>query len=522
MSKILSKHKVFIDLCPHLPDGTIAPPDGGYDDFACNEQDGAVQGLFTVTMTAHFAMSAVAGGILDKCGMKLTAIVGMFLHTLAWLLIAFCPPVEAAYYPAFIILGAACDTGHLPGLPVANLFPGSYALIITILGSASSICWAVPVVMYKVWDANPQWSFQYICIGYLLVGVLPSTLIAIFTMPWKTFQGIDQFPDFLGPAAESIPPNLEHSQSDNSKSSPTTPPIPSSLSITSQRSIVSQGYSGLSTDPRSDPKSEDQEVRRRSSAKYSPLEVQKQDTSTTISIVLRKKGCRSSGFFFQICSIEYLCICTYFVCVSLSVAYYSAASGGSKLFPDHNTKNLLEILTPLSFIPCIILGKLIDFFGIMIILFVVCSFGLLSFLFVAIRSTVTSYLSVIFFCFYISLLTSQLYCYVALTFDSRHFGKLVGTATLLGGVMALLALPLYNQLTLKVFGTVQPICWIFVGLLAVMFAVIEVMAWRRRKNPHRFTHRPNHQKTPKELETQNTRMKGGGEREATELEMGGG
>lgn len=100
-----------------------ADENGGWR-FACEAQNTEVQKLFVVCLACAFACALLAGVFLDKLGPKLTALFGQACSFTAWMLLGFAGQQFPSYYPAFIILGVGADSGYMPVLSIANLFPG--------------------------------------------------------------------------------------------------------------------------------------------------------------------------------------------------------------------------------------------------------------------------------------------------------------------------------------------------------------------------------------------------------------
>lgn len=491
--------------------------------YICNNQEEAVQHLFPVTTACHFVLSAFAGIILDTLGMKLTAIAGMCLQLLAWLLLAFSSPSLNVYYPAFLILGASCDTAFLPTLLLANLFPGNSALIITVLGSAASLSFAVPQVMKIILDIHVMWTLKHVALGYTFICLLPCMVIACLFMPYKSFKGLDKF--------EEERQRVESRQrlTGIEFSTPEVPKDPSMMIIesdifptksfgnsASKSGFVSEetrrrssAYTSAAEERSASPfleSSEENSIMTRPATSIETEMVPKRTsechsrrnsslTSQQVSGISSKasktKGIETKSsydfrhFFRQLTSIQFIGITLYFSVVSLTIQFYEEASS-NRLFTSEDVIEGLRWLTPLSCGPCVILGKFIDWFGLLPIMFVVNSTGVFCFGFVMIQTAATGYLSIINFCMYIALFTSQLFCFIEKVFDSRDFGKLVGIGTLVGGLIGLLSIPLYRVTVFSFNEDPRPVCGILLGLVTLMFPVIAYLWYLSKRNPRPF------------------------------------
>lgn len=103
-----------------------------------------------------------------------------------------------------------------------------------------------------------------------------------------------------------------------------------------------------------------------------------------------------------------------------------------------------------------------------------------------IPTVATAYVSALLYTCYVSFYSSQSYCFVSDTFSARHFGKIVGTIHLIAGFLSLLKIPMQNMVV-NVFHSVYYYpCLIMLALCAFNFAVLLVLLWRKRKDPHPF------------------------------------
>eukprot|EP00921_Rhytidocystis_pertsovi_P002451 GHVQ01004183.1.p1 GENE.GHVQ01004183.1~~GHVQ01004183.1.p1 ORF type:complete len:660 (-),score=70.11 GHVQ01004183.1:290-2269(-) len=479
--------------------------------YVCDAQDAAVQRLFSICLASNFCASAVAGTLLDRFGMKKTASLGVCLHIVAWLLLTFSSVSFNGYYAAFILLGAACDTAFLPSLVIGNLFPGNSALVITILGSAASLSFAVPLVMRLALDSNPSWTFQYVCVGYLLFALLPCLIMVVFLMPWKNFIGIDKFGQSLDSAIDQSGSTHSEEEKEQTQDNQSARGM-EDIDLGDTRWERKQSGSGIPR-RRSSAAWKEQEGREESEKREDALRsasttelsapfsetpgpshlMASPSTLRDLSPIGDKMGrggvpSRSptvcefrASMRSQFLTPHYLCIVIYFMVTCTAVNFYYQATD-SRLYTSEKVRHAHEILNPLSFIPCIIGGKLIGVFGLFAVLYAINTSGLLSLLFPIIRTDATGYISALMFSLYMSLYTSQMFCYVESSFDSLHFGKLVGVCSLLGGLICLI--PIYETLTVNVSdGNPAPVLWGLSVLIVGMFGVITVMLYLERRYP---------------------------------------
>lgn len=175
-------------------------------------------------------------------------------------------------------------------------------------------------------------------------------------------------------------------------------------------------------------------------------------------------------FFKYLFSKQYLIICIYFVTASYAMAYYNEAAG--RMFPP-KIERILAIITPFSFLPCILIGKLIDTLGIMFIFFIINYSGVLMYAFACFRIEPLDYMSIICNNIYISVYTSQIFCYINQSFPTKHFGKLVGFVSCCGGLLSLFTHFLYGTVTVNLLkGDTLLMNIVFACWLTLLFPIV--------------------------------------------------
>ncbi|EPR60592.1 hypothetical protein TGME49_240810 [Toxoplasma gondii ME49] len=427
LSAMIFKNDGFAYLCPKDASGVYVPDLRATQGklYICDEQDAAVQKLYTMTFAVACLMSAGAGTLLDWLGPLWTELLGQLLNLVGWLFLAFSTVDRPLYYPALVFIGLGADASMLPTLCIRHLFPGSTGLIITILGSAASASFGIPLVLNTIVE-NHGVSVRDVSIGYCFFGPVLGVLVALLFMPRRGFALDDAGTIFREPDSgegegEAGPYALENG---------------------------AQGGESQNA----------QETRRR---------------KLLDPIV-------SSSFWTQFFSIRYFLIVLYFVVVSWATSYYQQAA--RRMFSE-DVVSVIEVLLPLSFIPCILLGKVADVVGIIRVLFVMNTSGLLTYVFSFFKTDATGYLSACCFMVYMSLLTSQVYVYVEGTFSPNHFGKLIGISNLTGGLLSLVSNPLYENITVN-RDNGDPLCIqiAMTALLCVQYVWIFILGFLKSGN----------------------------------------
>ncbi|KAL8273368.1 hypothetical protein Esti_002700 [Eimeria stiedai] len=406
LSSMLFKSHIYARQCTE--DETRAAPT---DSAACVLQDIAVQSLFTICYASHFIVSAAAGILVDLAGPKVTALLGQALNVCGWALLGCCSDDFHGEVPAFVLIGAGSDMSYLPMLCIINLFPGSTGFALSALGASSSLSFAVPLVLRAVHSAGV--SFRSVCWGYALLGPVSCIFLVAFFVPLNGFIEVDLFVLV--------------------RSSPGA-----RVSIRC-KSTSKRGISRMLTF---------HTTSRANGSFPLPLETPSRPWRPADEGQL---SCVTDDDYFQpfrveACTFLYVAICIYFIICSLAINFYEKAA--SK-FLKPAVYVALDAATPLSTIPCLILGRLADFFPIVPIMIFVNTTGLLSFMFALFDRVTSDWMSILFYSLYVSTFTSQVYIFIKHLFTSVHFGKLIGFASMLGGVFSLVSSALYNGLTMK-------------------------------------------------------------------------
>ncbi|PFH37745.1 transporter, major facilitator family protein [Besnoitia besnoiti] len=176
--------------------------------YICDNQDAAVSPLFTICYVTQTLMSIVSGTLLDHVSPKKTAMLGQLLNAAGWLLLALSSKEFPAYAAGMVFIGLGTDTGYLPTLLVATLFPGKRATVITLLGTANTSSFAVPLILAKLWgNVLPSWTFSQICVLYLFAGPICCFLLAALFIPWVAYGKAPAAAKPVLPPPSAVTPN---------------------------------------------------------------------------------------------------------------------------------------------------------------------------------------------------------------------------------------------------------------------------------------------------------------------------
>ncbi|PHJ24040.1 major facilitator family protein [Cystoisospora suis] len=535
--------------------------------YLCDEQDAAVAPLFTVAHVSECLMCIVAGVLIDTISPKLVAVIGQALNALGWILLACSSESFPVYVPAMVCIGCGADTGYLPLLRIASLFPGHSATVITILGAANTASFAIPVLLEAMWRAaGPSWSFSHVCLVYLCAGPIFCGTLGLCFVPWKPFgfernnvsavacrssppdptprrrilsSSLTIFLSFLcrhnpllkggtkrgGSWAGSSGTTRGGRDVESGKEDQTEEMAGSSFKGghiecgTVCGGIMEHGWTG--SDMCEDASQKDAEFThvRRQGTDYSRRKKSMEcgfhsretapgrgDTANsdtdTCTIVEEGKDMEHLGrkaeerhvpetpplpptFVSQLCSPHFFCVAVYSSLSSVAMSFLQSAS--SRVYSE-SALDAMDLALSLSFLPCVFLGKMIDLFGPFPVLLFMNTMGIMSVVCaVGSAQLAVHVVSVVAFCIYVSIDCEQVFCYVECTFRPEHFGKLSGLFHANDGIIALIAIPLYDQVTVKLLGgNPLPVFWTLAGALFAVYGVLGALWFIRIRNPDPF------------------------------------
>ncbi|CAD2096418.1 novel putative transporter 1, putative [Plasmodium vinckei brucechwatti] len=273
------------------------------------------------------------------------------------------------------------------------------------VGSAASLSYSVPATLNFIYKKYPHLPFYYIFYGYIFIILIPCLLVAIFLLPVKPFKGLDYY--------------LENGQ----ESKQTT-----------------EELIGLTDDAEMQPRSI------QNGNTYVSNNVNKKEATKNIlegedfhkqSILL---------FFKVLLSYPSICIIIYFILFNVSSVFYGMTTDIYFSY-DMPIINIINVLMPLSFIPCIIFGRFINKYGATIVIILINAFSTLMHLTALTQHQLTVIISVLLYMCITSIYTSQFYCFLSRVFPSVIFGKLLGITSLFGGMFSLFCEKLYGSIS---------------------------------------------------------------------------
>ncbi|XP_026190222.1 uncharacterized protein LOC34618030 [Cyclospora cayetanensis] len=436
----------------------------------CVAQDTNVQTLFTVCYATHFIVSGAAGVLIDTAGPKVTAILGQTLNLCGWFILGGFTDSFRGILPAFVLIGAGADMCFLPMLCISNVFPGSSGFILTVMGASCSLSSVVPMVLRTIQIRG--FSFRAVCWGYALLGPAGCLVLVCLFVPLEGFIEEDRY--VLVKSTETQCSSIQLPNRLSKKRSPQPPQAATAVAIRSMatarteiepgpssQGAAATGNSGGSTAP-------ERHASAVAALRQGPVAV---STVTDDDFF--------QPFVKDACTFLYVGVCIYFIICSVAMNYYQKAA--SK-FLSPEAFSGLGAASPLSTFPCLIIGRVTDYVPIVPVMLFVNSTGVLCYVLALADGPIVGYASITFFSIYISVFTSQVYIFIKEVFTSVHYGKLIGIASMVGGLLSLTSNWLYNGLTMRHFGgDVVPVLWGMFAVICFAYLLLIPMFFGARK-----------------------------------------
>lgn len=186
------------------------------------------------------------------------------------------------------------------------------------------------------------------------------------------------------------------------------------------------------------------------------------------------------SFWWLIIDPKFLLLLPIF-CAALVRSDYYAKSNKEQLVEISSGRDLQQmfaIFNILSFIPGPIFGRMVDAYGIIVVLFILNTSGVCMFIFLMFGNIACKGISIIFFFIYTSFVLSNVYCFISIHFPEHAFGKLTGLTSATGGVFVLLSILWYKKvLEYEYPNNFIVVDGIMVGVGLLVYALIFAL-WR--------------------------------------------
>ncbi|GAB64621.1 transporter [Plasmodium cynomolgi strain B] len=465
---------------------------GEYTDITLTPQYKRINNLYPTTLAIHFTMSVFCGFLYDHIGPKFTAMIGQMCNIISWILLSIDSTTVDTTLMSFVFLGLGADTAFIPVLTISNLYPDASTFILTVVGAAASLSYAVPATLNLIYRKYPSTPFAYICYGYILVILVPCLL---------PFKGLDYYIE-KDPSRKSCTEGdgQDGRRDRKTVTSQTNDEVDVEMQpFDTEHLGASKGRNGNESNtpstrgntPNSGKHSRGKNTsgsnRKSVSSKGGGSTIQgvQKDQEKSSSKGLIEEGSdfhkKSISLFFKILlTYPAICIIVYFILFNISTVFYGMVTDTYFSY-DRSIINIINILMPISCVPCIIFGRFINKYGSAIIIILMNAFSALMHLTALIKHRVAGLVSAFLYMCVTSIYTSQIYCFIQNSFPSVVFGKLLGFASLCGGLFSLLCENLYDQIVSKDGKSVDPtnVVLLLVITFIIMFLPLTVLYFRK-------------------------------------------
>ncbi|KYO03694.1 putative transporter 1 [Plasmodium gaboni] len=481
-----------------------------YSDITLSPQYKRINALYPMTLAVHFTTSVFCGFLYDHIGPKFTAIIGQLFNIICWILLSIDTKVVDTTLWGFIFLGLGADTAFIPALTVSNLYPDASTFILTVIGAAASLSYAVPATLDLILKYFPNISFRYICYGYILLILVPCLLTAAFLLPLKPFKALDYY---LEKNNETTKHTNGEGRSRSSNNNYTNEEDEFNFKNNTSGMIDKDSREkNVNTDAQNDDnddnisshdlennikinKNNNNNNNINNNNNYN--NITKKNTKISDQSTVKKDKCIDSSknilhdeedfhkksiflFFKILISYPSVCVITYFILFNISTVFYGMVTDTYFSY-DRSIINVINILMPLSSIPCVIFGRFINKYGAAVIILTINTLSVLMHLCALIKFRFAGLCSAFLYMCVTSVYTSQIYCFIQNSFPSVVFGKLLGFASLCGGVFSLLCENLYDLIITKDSSSIDPtnISLLIVIVFIIMFLPLSILYVRK-------------------------------------------
>lgn len=174
---VLKQEKYFADLC--TTDNSTSSNSTGEPD--CSAQDERFSLIFTIASFLNNFMTLPNGFIFDYFGTMVTRLIGIFLYTVATILIAFSTAASAwLLFPALSLLATGGILFVMTNMQVGNLFGQHRSTIITLYNGAFDSSSAVFLLIKVLYEQGLTLMTMFVCISACSIWHLVRTF---FLMP---------------------------------------------------------------------------------------------------------------------------------------------------------------------------------------------------------------------------------------------------------------------------------------------------------------------------------------------------
>lgn len=353
--------------------------------------------------------------VMDFLGCKVTALLGLALHTSGYLLLFFVK-LPVAYYAAGIVFGFGYQCILNSHMIIGCLFPKTPNLVLAIIGAGPDLSLFFPPALYSFANSYGGGSrgVQHVVLLYLGAFVLPAAILDLFLVPWDVFLSTEHEAPRFDSHAVDYPAASSNERSAGEKAGAVAVRVESVDRPSEHSTLLDSAH------PRNGVKGRSSVAREIPYFQHLPLLRQLVTPDYWIFVpfalitVLRKKYIATAIRFI-------------FEEIDTSEAKTSASAYTS----------VYNLVVPYGFIPAILWGALVDRFGIRSLMFASNTFAVVYTSLALIPFMRLQVVTVIVFIVYQSFVFGQVMAFCASTYGFQTLASLQGIATTVFGLSSL-------------------------------------------------------------------------------------
>lgn len=449
LSNLLFRDGAYIWLCPKKADGSYVDPEG-INRYNCDEQNKAVQNIFIVGSSAYYAFSFFNGLIVDYLGSRLSMLIGHCINLFGWCILLLSSENFNGFMFGAICIAASIDLGSFSTLNISGLYPSSESVIVNIISGAGSLSTGV-MLLLDVIVSKLDLKFKTFMLWYISSTVIFFAILTIFIFPRTRFFRQYEFDNYYNnkqKELETKPDSVMSSAGTNikEKSMPDSSITAEKVKVSSLRKIhdqfdeehnVTKHHSSRDLEAAS---LEEKVVKRNYAEKDSNNDESTFDNADDKANEKKESFLKSSDIkdLYRICtSLHFIGLWIY---GPLNAIYNNFFYNVVENALSREKNDMLGILLPFSFVPCVLLGYVTNKIGIMFMFFYELFFAYAMYGFSYIPGEVWQWFSIISNTLYAACANGQLWTYISYTFSSKYHSTLIGLLNLVAGLVSLVRL----------------------------------------------------------------------------------
>lgn len=479
LSNLLFKDGAYLWKCPKDESGNYIKTETDKR-YTCKEQDIAVQNIFIVGSSAYYAFSFLNGIIVDQIGARLSMLLGHILNYTGWLLLLFSSENFDAYIIGGVLIAASIDLGSFATLNISGLYPSSENLVVNIISGAGSLSTGTMMLM-DVIISQGSISFSTFMVWYLSAFIGFFFVLTIFIFPRTRFFRQYEVDNYF-----KCKENQKVSKGEKLESRSLT----NTLNKTGSQGRLDEAdieVSGLR-------KLHDSlDIERGVVQKGDKLDTTNTSNNNSSESQMSESDTKVKNKWYQNTTIRdvfAICTCAHFICLwiygPLNAIYNNFYYSVVEKILTTNMNNMLGILLPFSVIPCVLLGKITDKFGVMLMFYYELFFALSMYALSFAKNEICQWLSIISNTLYSACANGQLWTFISFTFSSKYHSTLIGILNLVCGLFSLLRICL-NSWAQKNDYDFTYINILILGLIGVNIAVTAILVYIRKQKGNKVT-----------------------------------